>query len=364
MTKKHLIVLGSLVLLAVVFADCRPVVPLLRIIPLHPKARSTVVQFQSALRNQDWEQALTFCSESVKTAAREYASSEEFFRDVVPVEQILGLHRLETHVARYRGIKRLNVSVYHWTVPVATGESEPDFIQRYEVVKSKDCWEINLPCEPLDQWLEETRKRRELALRELRQMGEKMLPAQAREHVGPTRTTESFRERQRDLWFEHHKDRLQESTRCKDRLERLIPKLGCIRVELKAMSECFRIGEPMPFTLELVNEGDSALYYKYVTISGSLTILDDHDYIVTYCADAQYPTDTEFKRIEANQSVVLCDNYDISRDYGIDRTGCYKVEFNGVGLAVGDKFDDDSGMDVFCGEIDFISNTVEIKAIH
>src|SRR5436309_1183892 len=51
--------------------------------------QKVVFAFQRALKDEQWHQALALCSERVQNAAAKYRSAEVFFKDVVPISQIL-----------------------------------------------------------------------------------------------------------------------------------------------------------------------------------------------------------------------------------------------------------------------------------
>lgn len=56
---------------------------------LYGEAEAVMLKFQQALKESQWEKALSCCSENVKKKAKEYKSTVVFFRDVVPVEEII-----------------------------------------------------------------------------------------------------------------------------------------------------------------------------------------------------------------------------------------------------------------------------------
>ncbi len=68
--------------------------------PMDVEAKTTMKEFQRALADGDWRRALDYCHSRVRPAAGRYASPEEFFRAVVPVERIVLLPELPISSAR------------------------------------------------------------------------------------------------------------------------------------------------------------------------------------------------------------------------------------------------------------------------
>jgi hypothetical protein len=322
----YLVALPGLVLLVLGIVVCWPPRKPYsrRIVPLHPQCRATLTGFQLALRDGDWEKALTFCSAPVNVAAEKYDSPETFFRDVVPVKQIVDLRRFRTQILRFEGARRMNAMAYRWLVPVAMDADGWPTVQWYELTRNQDRWEITFAYEPLDQWLQGVMDRRDATRRQLDE--------------------------------EHRRQR----TMREERLARLMPTLTGVRLALKAAKGSFRKGEPILLSLELANAADSPVHYEFGMTSSSLTVVDDRDLIVPP-GRRSYEKSGGWTRLEPGQSVVLSQNYDVGSIWAIDQRGRYRIEFNGSGLAVGEPPDSDPNGEAVYADIDVISNMVEIE---
>jgi hypothetical protein len=319
--------------------------------------------FQAALKDSDWEAALAFCSEDARTAAKGYPSLDAFFHSTVPVEQIVGLRKFAAHAVRCEGTRRLEAMAYRWHVPVTVDPDGYPVSQLYEIVRRAGRWEISLPCEPLDLWLEQVTKRRREVEQNLGELGKAMVQKAAMDRGEPAPSDEFLAEKYREgreRLEKSNEQRRREQALRRERLAELTPKLAGVRVLLKAAGESFRAHERIPLRLELINGGESPLYYRFAMNAGSLTVLDGQDRIVS-CTGLVPVLDSEPARIEFDQTVILLDDYDLARVCAIDRPGRYRVEFNGSGLAVGDRFGDDPNADPTYAEVEFISDAVEIN---
>lgn len=362
-----LIVVVSLALPILIVADsaCKPKPYVRRTVPLHPEARETLTAFQVALKDHAWEEALTLCSDAVKAAAQGYDSPAEFFRDVVPMEQIISLPRFEIRAKRYEGGRRLEVLAYGWKVPVALDPEGWPVSQTYEITNDGGRWEITLPCEPLETWVEDIRQRREKTQGQLAEVA-KALMRQAAEERGEAAPSDAFlAENQKEghaLKQRRDEERREKRLLREERLATLMPRIKGVGVALKAANNSCRMSEPVLLTLELVSNADSALYYRFGTTGRSLTVLDDRGRIVA-CKSPDHATNVAVARIEPGQRVVLSEGYDIAATHVVDRPGRYRVEFNGHMLSVGDKFGADPNADPLYAPIDLISDMVQIEVL-
>ena len=365
--KKWLLIVltsSALLILALTDSACRPKRHIHRIVPLHPDARRTLVEFQAALKDCAWERALTLCSESVKTAAKTYDSPGMFFSDVVPVEQIIGLRKFDISAARYEGTRRLNVFACKWSVPVGIDSEGWSIVQKYELTRNGDRWEIAFPCEPLGLWMERILRRRGETKRQLAEVAKAMLRQQAKERGEPVPTDEFLAEKQAEGVASKQKqaeERRQRRLLQEERRVQLMARVDGVYVVLRAAKLSFRRREPMLFDVELVNGGDASLYYRFLRTGDSLTVLDDRGRIMSYMG-------TEYEvvgpaRMEPGQRIALFENYDIADAYAIDQPGRYRIEFNGHGLTVGDKLGADLNVEPLYAPVDFVSSMIQVEVL-
>lgn len=362
-----LIVLVPLVvtILIVVGATKKPKANLRRPAPLHPGARRTLLAFQGALENQAWEQALSFCSDSVKEVARGYDSAEAFFRDVVPVDQFTALYRFDTAAISYKGTRRLIVSGYRWRVPVTIDSEESPVSQKYEIMHQNGKWEIRFPCEPLDAWLKQVYQRREALRGQIAELG-KASAKQAAVERGEAEPTDEFLAQRQKEGLTRRQERTEQQRKKRllreQRVATLLQRVKGVEVVLRGAKHACRLSGPVPLTVELVNNANSTLYYQFGGTGHSLTVLDDRGRMVV-CNGSHLPTNATAGELDPGQRVVLCEGFDVGATHAIDRAGRYSVEFNGRGLLVGDQESPEPDPGPAYAPVDWISNTVEIEVL-
>lgn len=365
--RRFLVVLVPLLvmILIVVGATKKPKANVRWPVPLHPEARRTLVAFQRALQDQAWEQALSFCSASVKEVSRRYNSAGEFFRDVVPVDQFAALHRFDTAVISYKRTRRLIVSGYRWRVPIIVDAEEWPVSQQYEIVYQEGKWKMTFPCEPLDAWLKDIYQRREALKGQLAEVG-KALAKQGAVERGEAMPTDEFLAQKNKEGLTRRQERTEKRRKKRllreQRVATLLRRIEGVEVVLNATKNRYRMSEPVLVTLELVNNGDSTLYYQFGVTGHSLTVLDDRDRIVV-CNDSHLAMNATAGELEPGQRVALGEGHNVAATHAIDRSGRYRVEFNGRGLSVGDQEYSEPDSGPRYAPVDWISDTIEIEVL-
>jgi hypothetical protein len=263
--------------------------------------------FHQALRADEWERALALCSAQTKERAKEYASAERYFRDYVPIDALLA--ETEYHTCGggtdKMGLVREDLFV---RLPGATDEETVGWVWYMEKVDG--VWLVRPPDVPVAEY-----KKRDIDRRR----------------------------------------RQKEEADAKWR--RLEPKLEGLRTQLTALQDEFRVGRPMLFRLELVNEGRHELSYDHqsVAVNASMTITAEDNRMVPYTR-GPVQTGEHDRPIQPGTTVVLFDALDVARDYDLTKPGKYRIQFNGRGLEISDA----RGVDNGAARRKFPSNVVEI----
>ena len=243
------------------------------------KASMLFIRFQDALAAEQWQDALSLCSDRVRAAAAQWSSPGAFFRDTVPIDLLL---------SRDFGYWSSRPQFYGLLVPLTEQESKP-FIQWYwAIYATNQTWLVDYPPVKLDDYV-----------------GRKKVAMEERE---------------------------KEASQLRLSLE---PKLKEVRIRLLPVSERFIIGSPMLFRLELANQGKATVDYMDSGVAYSpLTVLDDKGQPLPYTqTPAQIPV--RKGQVASGASVVLADRIDLSRHCAITNPGSYTVRFAGAALAIG-----------------------------
>jgi hypothetical protein len=286
--------------------------------PMEPDAKKVLVAFRSALSATDWPRALSLCTQAVQDEAEKHASTAQFCRSVLPVEEITTCKRFNAYASKSRGSGH-EVVEYRWSVSLKNS----DDVYWFCPVRKEDAqWRLDFAVEPLSQYVES-----ELAERK--------------------RQAAEYRRRRKVL----------------------LPKLQTVTLTLTPLKQSFALGKPMPFRLEMTNGGRETLYYddQQVKVNNSMIVKDSKGREIAYTAGS-FQTVGGYRPIEPDRTVVLFDGFDLASQYKIKRTGTYTVQFSGRGLSVGDRQEDESteyGEDdpSFSLSDTCASNTVQIKVL-
>lgn len=242
------------------------------------EAKAVMSQFQQALRESDWDKALGFCSENVKSKASDYGSAEAFFRGVVPVDEIVSLPRFQTSGGKYNREGQQVEYRCFLRLPTADSEETVDWV--WTVGKSDSGWVIGF------------------------------------ETISLTRHIEK-----------EHLRRLQEKERARERLEQLQRGL---ETRLVPLSKEFVVGGPMLFRVEMTNVSDSPITYRRgsVMVNDPMIVIGSNGESIKY-VDASYQTASRREVIPPGETIILADKYDVMSQYRIIEPGRYTFQFNG-----------------------------------
>ncbi len=252
-------------------------------------AEELMGEFQQALKDFDWNKALSLCSDKVKSYAANFESLEKFFNDVVPVEKIKELK--EVQVSGYGGQVNMR-GLYQCFIRLLEPDSlpavkwEPTISWVWYLQKNSSGWEIDFQQIPLNEWIEQDTNR------------------QKNEH-------EKFLERQRIL------------------------REG-LKLTLIPLSESFVIGRSMEFRVELKNVSDSPIEYWssiHPFVSDSMTIKAPDGIKVKHIGDLVQIGEAP-ETINPNQTIVLKEKYDVASQYLITNPGTYSFQLKGYDIPV------------------------------
>jgi hypothetical protein len=245
---------------------------------IHGKAETLMLNFQQALKDADWDKAISFCSENVKSKASDYSSTEAFFRNIVPIGEMASLPQFQTSGGRYnREGQRLEFFCF-LRIPM-TG-SEKTVSWNWTVGRSDKGWIIDFKTIPLKKWIEK----------------------------------ETIRQ-------------IREAEEARVRRERLRKGLA---INLTALSKEFTVGQPMLFRVEISNVSESPIRdvaTSSAIVNNPMIVIgpngDGIEYIDTDCQ-----TVVRDEEIEAGQTVILAEQYDVTSQYRINKPGKYTFQFN------------------------------------
>ncbi len=274
------------------------------------EAKAVMDKFCTAVREEKWEEALSYCTLRTNSRRCQYGSYENYIRECVPIAQLLAEKRYCFWTSRRASLGGEGDFYGCFLTLYKTPDGET-VNWEWWIEKNLDGWRIGLPDVSVEKWCQEE--------------------------------------------IDRHK-RLKEKAEAK--WKALEPKLKGLRTQLIAMQEEYRLGQPMLFRLELVNEGEHELSYDHqqVAVNGSMIIKDESDRIIPYKAGPVQTAGMD-RPIEPGTSKVLFASLDIAKQYTIEKPGRYRVQFSGGGLRIGDAIGLENGV----ARRRFPSNTVEIE---
>lgn len=202
------------------------------------EAEGVMQGFARALRTSDWQAAAGFCSADVQEAVKKYSSPEAFFRQVVPIAQLLATIKTPMYARAANPAKGGAWQMRQLACRVA--ELEPDPADRWSLMMPREVW-----------W--QARLRRD---------------GQSRPFLDFTTVPLS----------DHVSGRLAELRRVREKLianeSELEPKLEKVRTRLIPLAGRYRAGKVMLFRLELVNGGTATLIYdrSQAGVNGSFSV--------------------------------------------------------------------------------------------
>ncbi len=268
-----------------------------RVEALNPKAANLINLYLHALEKSDWKTALSVCSISVIDKAQQYPTAESFFNTVVPVKEILNKLR-DPRIGYWQQAPKYFAYIFDVRISQPDLPRDVFWVWKARKLEGKANWEIDFPAIPFKTWLADERQ-------------------------------EIFRVAQ-------EKDRL---------IKELAPRLKGVRTLLTTKRKEFVVGEPIYFSLQLVNQGDSILNYdcQQVAVNNSMTIEGPEGKEVKYMAE-YFQTNGSAVIIKPGETKTLFDQFDITKQYDIRQPGEYRVQFNGNGLSIGVGKEDTSDL--------------------
>lgn len=243
-------------------------------------ADAVLYRFQLALKDCDWERALSLCSKAVRAKAKEWESAEAFFTDFMPIEQITELSGFPVNSYSSRAGKIASLSFY---LRLEEPEAEWPISWVCSVVKEDGQWLVDFKTLPVKILIKKELLRRELEKED-----------------GETRRAKF----DRGIEF------------------RLIP-----------LTEEFEVGLPMLFRIEMVNVSEEPILYRAtgpssVVANDRMNITGPNGKNIKY-VDTSYQIAVGPDVILPDETIVLVDNYDVVRQYYITRPGRYTFQFKG-----------------------------------
>ena len=243
-------------------------------------ADTILYRFQRALKESNWERALSLCSKPVRAKAKEYGSGGAFFKNFMPIEQITELSGFPVRSYSGRAGKIVSLSFF---LGLEAPEAEWPIRWKCSVVKEDGHWLVDFKTLPVKILIKKELLRRELEKED-----------------GKTRRAKF----DRGIEF------------------RLIP-----------LTEEFEVGLPMLFRIEMVNVSEEPILYR---ATGPTSVVANDKMIITgpsgktiKYVDTSYQIAVWSNVILPDETIVLVDNYDVVRQYNITRPGRYTFQFKG-----------------------------------
>ncbi|MBN1972873.1 MAG: M48 family metalloprotease [Sedimentisphaerales bacterium] len=248
------------------------------------EAEALMGKFQQALKDSDFEKAISLCSQKVQSFAKKYQPLEDFFNDVVPIEKIKALSEVLTFGGSTGpGNRRL---AYFCCVQLSEPDIKPQISWEWKLNNTDSGWEIDFKTLTLNAWIEQ----------ETNRLNNERIQALERDRI------------------------------LKEGLE----------LKLVPLSESFVVGKPMEFRLELTNISDSPIEYwtaDFYLLNDPLTIIDPNGKHVEYMSGSTQTT-TVSKTLNPNQTIILKEKYDVTSQYHITKPGTYTFQFTGYDSTV------------------------------
>jgi ankyrin repeat protein len=257
-------------------------------------ASKVMIRFQKAIKDSDWTRALSYCSNKVKSKGKEYDSTEAFFKNVLPIDEITALS--EFHIS---GMSRRNDDVisYRCEIRLKDPGSKYSLSWNLSVLKEDSNWVVDLPTKPLDVWL----KHENLKMKWMNE----------RYRFDEEKTQKGF-----DEWineeFKGEKNR------------------KGFDVRLVSLSEDFVVGKPMLFRVEMKNISNETLGYMHTSFINDPMLIKDSNGVIVHYIDTSYQTAESPEFVEPAETIILADNYDARSQYHITKPGKYTFQFKGL----------------------------------
>ena len=255
------------------------------------QANMLFLRFQDALAGEQWQEALSLCSDRVRAKAREWSSPQAFFKETFPGDLVL---------ARDFGYWTLRADQpggsdwpdkanwYGLFVNLTEPETRPVLQWYWAICVTNGTWVVDYPPVRMDEYA--ARKSRAIRKRD--------------DELAQTR--QSLR----------------------------VAAEG-VHTRLTAISQEFVIGSPMLFRLELINAGSVPVHYQNSGIEFyGLSVYDDKQQQLA-STSGTLQIIVGYKEVGPGASVVLTDRIDLNSNHALTKPGRYSVQFNGEHLAIG-----------------------------
>jgi hypothetical protein len=255
------------------------------------QASMLFLRFQDALAAEQWQEALSFCSDRVREKAAQWPSPKAFFNETIPTRLLLAQD------FGYWTLRSDQPGGFDWTdkanfyglqVTLTEPESKPVVQWFWAILATNQTWVVDYPPVKLEEYV----ARKKVAIQEREE-------------------------------------------RIKQIHQSLELKVNGIKTHLIPVSQRFIIGSPMLFRVQLTNLGKTSADYMDSGVAyAPLTVLDDKGQPLPY---TEMPSQIGVAKGEVapGASVVLADRIDLNQHYAIPKPGKYLVQFSGARLEIG-----------------------------
>jgi hypothetical protein len=252
--------------------------------PGQRQANMVMLRFQDAIASERWDDALTLCSQRIRSKAAEWSTPKHFFTDTLPIEHVL---------AKTWGCWSCGSNFYGMFVTLSDYDVTPRLDWFWGLAATANGYEVDYPPVKLDEYI--VKKKAALQEREDR-----------------TRAIRASLE----------------------------PKARGLATRLTAVSERFVVGAPMLFQLELTNSGATSVHFQDSGIRYyPLTVLNERWEPVQYVVlPAQIGV--RHGEVPSGSSKILAEKIDINPRHEIAKPGKYFVRFESSNLAIGERVPD------------------------
>jgi hypothetical protein len=238
------------------------------------------LRFQDSLAAEHWQEALALCSDRVQASAAQWQSPAAFFRDTMPVQNLL---------AQDFGCWSCASNFFGMFVPLSEPGTQPVIQWFWAIYLTNNTWVVDYP------------------------------PSTLRDYT--TRKKDALQAREDQI---------------KQIRQRIEPRLKDLKTHLIPISEKFVLGSPMLFRVELKNLGHAPVHYQNAGVAF-------HPLSVLNHGRETVPSHEEPSQIGLAQgelapgvSTVLAEKIDIGHDHEITKPGTYFVQFDGTALEIGE----------------------------
>jgi hypothetical protein len=247
---------------------------------------SVLLRFQRALQEQNWQAALSLCSENIQKKAKEGKSPEEFLKAYLPIDDLVKMTELPTrgYSGTLEKISNINLDI---SISSSKTDNEAPVSWKWSLVRDdENKWLVDFKVLPIDILVQKERLIR------------KFINAESNVRAA---NTAKFNQG--------------------------------IKFNLVPISEKYVIGQPMLFKVEMINTSDEPISF---TTAGPTAIMTSNPMYITGPEkeeiDYIYPSvqiGVGSDVILPKETIVLVDSYDVTSQYFINKPGQYAFQFRG-----------------------------------